>query len=71
MHRPIGSSLRKGSDTCLMMVDGEIVCRDGVIVKMPDHGRSSASADDRQTHAERRGAATRLEPAWRLHNIGR
>jgi hypothetical protein len=54
------------------MVDGEIVCRDGVIVKMPDHGKVVRECE---TIAKRMlndaGLQTRLEPAWRLHNIGR
>jgi 5-methylthioadenosine/S-adenosylhomocysteine deaminase len=74
MHRPISSFLYagKGSDTCLVMVDGEIVCRDGVVVKMPDHGKVVRECE---TIAKRMlndaGLQTRLEPAWRLHNIGR
>jgi 5-methylthioadenosine/S-adenosylhomocysteine deaminase len=73
-HRPISSFLYagKGSDTRLVMVDGEIVCRDGVIVKMPDHGKvvheCEAIAKRMLNDA---GLQTRAEPAWRLHNIGR
>lgn len=70
MHRPISSFLYagKGTDARVVMVDGEIVFRDGVIVKKPD---TKAVVQECQTIARdvlrAAGLDGRLEPAWRLH----
>jgi 5-methylthioadenosine/S-adenosylhomocysteine deaminase len=69
-HRPISSFLYsgKGSDVRIVMVDGQIVCRDGFIVKMPDIRSVVQNAEEVARHVlKAAGLDARLEPAWRLH----
>ncbi len=74
MHRPISSFLYagKGSDVRIVMVDGDIVCRDGVIVRMPDCEKTIRESEAIARHVlKSAGLDGRLEPAWRLHGVGR
>jgi 5-methylthioadenosine/S-adenosylhomocysteine deaminase len=69
-HRPISSFLYsgKGSDVRIVMVDGQVVCRDGVIAKMPDSRGVIQDAEEIARHVLiAAGLDARLEPAWRLH----
>jgi 5-methylthioadenosine/S-adenosylhomocysteine deaminase len=56
----------KGTDTSIVMVDGEIVYRDGRFPRFPDHARAIAEAQ-RVANAivDRAGLAHRLTPHWR------
>ncbi len=69
LHRPISNFIcaGKGSDARLVMVDGEIVYRDGAFPRFKDAKRAIAEAEKigRKVLAAA-GLSARLEPAWRL-----
>jgi 5-methylthioadenosine/S-adenosylhomocysteine deaminase len=68
VHRPISSLIYagKGTDTSIVMVDGEIVYREGRFPRFPDHARAIAEAQ-RVANAivDSAGLAHRLTPHWR------
>src|SRR4051812_37073381 len=68
-HRPISSFVYagKGSDARAVLVDGEIVYRDGSFTHMADGAKVIAEAERIGRAAlDRAGLAYRLAPAWRM-----
>jgi 5-methylthioadenosine/S-adenosylhomocysteine deaminase len=68
VHRPISSLIYagKGTDACLVMVDGAIVFRDGQFPRLPDTARVIADAQRiADSIVDRAGLAHRLTPEWR------
>ncbi|MGC1464558.1 MAG: amidohydrolase family protein [Pseudolabrys sp.] len=67
-HRPISSFIcaGKGSDARLVMVDGDIVYRDGAFPHFKDSGRVIMDAEKiAKKVLAAAGLSARLEPAWR------
>jgi 5-methylthioadenosine/S-adenosylhomocysteine deaminase len=68
-HRPISSFVcaGKGSDACAVLVDGEIVFRDGKFAHMKESMRV-VTEGERIARAilEKAGLSARLTPAWRM-----
>lgn len=67
-HRPISTFLYagKGSDVRLVLVDGDIVFRDGVAVKLPGGARFIADAEAIALRTlDAANLTGRLEPRWR------
>jgi 5-methylthioadenosine/S-adenosylhomocysteine deaminase len=68
LHRPISSFIcaGKGTDARIVLVDGEIVYRDGAFPRFPEGGRTIREAETiaREMLAAS-GLSARLEPAWR------
>jgi 5-methylthioadenosine/S-adenosylhomocysteine deaminase len=68
-HRPLSSFIYagNGSDARAVLVDGEIVYRDGRFTRMPDASRIIVEAERiGTTILEQSGLGHRLVPAWRL-----
>jgi 5-methylthioadenosine/S-adenosylhomocysteine deaminase len=68
-HRPISSFVYagKGSDVCAVLVDGEIVYRDGRFTHMADGAKVIAEAERIGRAAlDSAGLGHRLTPAWRM-----
>ncbi len=68
MHRPISSFVfaGKGSDARIVMVNGDIVYRDGLFSRFSDGARMIAEAERiAKAVLEQAGLGHRLEPAWR------
>ena len=68
LHRPISTFVcaGKGSDARLVMVDGQIVYRDGVFPRFKDGERVIRDAEKIGKRAlDAAGLSGRLEPAWR------
>ena len=69
LHRPLSTFVcaGKGSDARAVLVDGEIVYRDGSFARMPDGGRLVAQAEHiGAAILKSSGLGHRLVPAW--HN---
>ncbi len=69
LHRPLSSFIYagKGSDARAVLVDGEIVYRDGLFTRLPDAGRLISQAERiGATILEQSGLGHRLLPAWRI-----
>jgi len=69
LHRPLSSFIfaGKGSDARAVLVDGEIVYRDGRFTRRPDAGRLIVKAERiGATVLEQSGLGHRLVPAWRM-----
>jgi len=69
VNRPISSLVyaAKGTDARIVIVNGEIVYRDGQFARFADHDR--VLADARSVSAEilaKAGLAHRLQPHWRV-----
>jgi 5-methylthioadenosine/S-adenosylhomocysteine deaminase len=68
IHRPISTLIYagKGTDASLVMVDGEIVYRDGRFPRFPDGARAIAEAQRiADAIVDRAGLAHRRSPDWR------
>jgi len=68
LHRPLSTFVcaGKGSDARAVLVDGEIVYRDGSFARMPDGGRLVAQAEHiGAAILKSSGLGHRLVPAWR------
>jgi 5-methylthioadenosine/S-adenosylhomocysteine deaminase len=69
VHRPISSLIyaAKGSDAACVLVDGEVVYRDGRFPRFSDGARATAEAQRiGREIVERAGLAPRLIPEWRF-----
>ena len=67
-HRPISTFLYagKGTDVRLVLVDGDVVFRDGIAVKLPDGSRFIAEAEAIALRTlETANLAGRMQPPWR------
>ena len=68
LHRPISSFIcaGKGSDARLVMVDGEIVYRDGAFPRLKDSQRFIKEAEKiGEKILAAAGLSGRMQPAWR------
>jgi 5-methylthioadenosine/S-adenosylhomocysteine deaminase len=68
LHRPISSFIcaGKGTDARIVLVDGEIVYRDGAFPRFPEGGRTIREAETIASEVlAAAGLSARLEPAWR------
>jgi 5-methylthioadenosine/S-adenosylhomocysteine deaminase len=69
LHRPLSSFVYagKGSDACAVLVDGEIVYRDGTFPRVTDASRLVVEAERiGAAIVEKTGLGHRLVPAWRV-----
>ena len=69
LHRPMSSFIcaGKGSDARAVLVDGEIVYRDGQFPRLADSERDrSRPSGSAGTMLEKAGLSHRLGPAWRM-----
>jgi 5-methylthioadenosine/S-adenosylhomocysteine deaminase len=68
LHRPISSFLYagKGTDARVVLVDGEVVYRDGAFTRFKDGERAIREAEKIAREVlTTAGLSGRLEPAWR------
>jgi 5-methylthioadenosine/S-adenosylhomocysteine deaminase len=69
LHRPVSSFVYagKGSDARAVLVDGEIVYREGRFTHMADSGKVIAEAERiGRAVLDQAGLTNRLAPAWRM-----